>query len=100
MSNMQRRAMTDLMDINISQQEHEEFARISGDFNPIHCDPVKARRMPALSGRPILHGMHLVLHCLDVLAESLGDRQIARLKARFMSPGLSRRYGQASCNAR
>lgn len=42
------------------------FARASGDDNPIHVDPVAARRLPF--GEPIVHGMHLLLWGLDTIA--------------------------------
>jgi hypothetical protein len=46
------------------------FARMSGDFNPMHMDPVAARRTPA--GEPVVHGMHAVLWALDILARDAG----------------------------
>jgi NAD(P)-dependent dehydrogenase (short-subunit alcohol dehydrogenase family) len=39
------------------------FAALSGDHNPIHVDPVLARR--TLVGAPIVHGLHLVLWALE-----------------------------------
>ena len=44
------------------------FARISGDTNPIHVDPVAARR--SIIGTLVVHGVHTLLWCLDVLARS------------------------------
>ena len=44
------------------------FASASGDSNPIHVDPVEARRTQA--GSQVVHGIHLLLWALDVFAES------------------------------
>jgi acyl dehydratase len=58
------------------------FADISGDHNPMHLDAVLARRTPA--GAPVVHGVHLLLWALDVLARAGGRRPpIRRLTARF-----------------
>lgn len=46
--------------------DQELFARLSGDRNPMHLDPIASRRM--LTGAPVVHGMHLVLWCLEELA--------------------------------
>jgi hypothetical protein len=58
------------------------FARLSGDFNPIHMDPLAARRTQA--GAAVVHGMHAVLWSLDRLVE-LGVMRggIAGLKVQF-----------------
>jgi hypothetical protein len=44
------------------------FARLSGDFNPIHMDPLTARRTSASA--TVVHGIHAVLWALDKLVES------------------------------
>ena len=58
------------------------FAALSGDYNPIHLDAVVARRTQA--GVPVVHGIHLLLWALDVLAAS-GEAPLpmVRLKASF-----------------
>jgi len=58
------------------------FARLSGDFNPIHLDPLAARRTQA--GSAVVHGIHAVLWSLDRLVE-LGTVTggIAGLKVQF-----------------
>ena len=43
------------------------FASLAGDFNPIHLDPIAARRTQA--GTVVVHGMHAVLWALDKLVE-------------------------------
>ena len=47
----------------ISSKLQQVFAHLSGDFNPMHVDAVAARRL--ISGRPVVHGIHLVLWGLD-----------------------------------
>lgn len=44
------------------------FARLSGDFNPMHMDPLAARRTQA--GAAVVHGIHAVLWALDKLVEN------------------------------
>jgi acyl dehydratase len=59
------------------------YARVSGDWNPIHLWPWSAR----LAGMkaPIIHGMHTVgKACARLEAES--GRRIASVSARFKSP--------------
>ncbi len=48
-----------------TEQDQERFARLSGDWNPMHLDPVAARRTQA--GAPVVHGVHLTLWTLDTL---------------------------------
>jgi acyl dehydratase/NAD(P)-dependent dehydrogenase (short-subunit alcohol dehydrogenase family) len=45
--------------------DQRRFAALSGDFNPMHMDPVAARR--ALFGAPVVHGVHTALWMLDEL---------------------------------
>ena len=45
--------------------DQERFARLSGDFNPMHMDAVAARRTQP--GAPVVHGVHLMLWTLDTL---------------------------------
>ena len=46
--------------------DQERFAGLSGDRNPMHLDPVAARR--TMAGEPVVHGMHILLWALDVVA--------------------------------
>jgi acyl dehydratase len=63
-------------------EDQQRFAAISGDHNPLHLDPVVARRTQA--GAPVVHGVHLLLWALDVLAASLDRPPLLRkLRAQF-----------------
>tara|TARA_B100002051_G_scaffold243875_1_gene250078 strand:- start:1572 stop:3020 length:1449 start_codon:yes stop_codon:yes gene_type:complete len=68
--------------------DQQVFAEASGDFNPIHTDPIAARRLPF--GEPIVHGIHLVLWGLEqILADQLVEAsglEIVRLRANFKIP--------------
>ena len=50
-------------DFVAADQEH--FAAVCGDRNPIHMDPVAARR--TFAGFPVVHGIHALLWGLDSL---------------------------------
>lgn len=50
----------------VAEAAHAEFARLSGDSNPLHTDAIVARRLPF--GRVAVHGIHLVLVALEHLA--------------------------------
>ena len=61
------------------------FARLSGDYNPIHLDPILARRL--LFGRTILHGMHLLLAMADQCLSGLpSPSRLTRIVAEFRRP--------------
>ena len=63
--------------------DQARFAEISGDFNPIHVDPVLARRTQA--GAPVVHGMHAALWALDaLLAAGRIAGPVASLSVRFL----------------
>jgi hypothetical protein len=53
---------------SITPDEHTWFTRFSGDANPIHDDPIAARRL--LGGRMLAHGAHVLLRTLDQAAAS------------------------------
>jgi acyl dehydratase/NAD(P)-dependent dehydrogenase (short-subunit alcohol dehydrogenase family) len=64
---------------------HERFSRLSGDRNPIHIDPIAARRTHA--GVRIVHGIHSLIWALDCYAQSQLYVPRARgLKAQFLRP--------------
>jgi hypothetical protein len=68
-----------------SQADQNEFAQLSGDANPLHLDPIEARR--TLMGAPIVHGLHLVLLALEAVGGRLHRATtLASLHARFPNP--------------
>jgi len=65
-----------------SMDDQQRFAELSGDRNPIHLDPLAARRTQA--GAVVVHGVHAVLWALEQLARENCLRQpVAQLEVRF-----------------
>lgn len=65
--------------------DQQRFARLSGDFNPLHLDAADARQR--LFGGVVVHGVHLVLWVLEDVLESVAvPVALERLTARFRSP--------------
>jgi hypothetical protein len=54
--------------MKLSLQDQQRFAGLSGDYNPIHVDPIVARRF--VYGVPIAHGIHLLLLALEEVFEN------------------------------
>lgn len=63
-------------------EDQQGFARLTGDCNPLHMDPIAARRTQA--GVPVVHGLHTLLSCIDRFAAQHSDvRPISTVKIRF-----------------
>lgn len=75
---------------NFGPFEHEallNYAKVSGDDNPLHLDPIAAKAA-GLAGTPV-HGM-LMLSCFEpVIMRWRQDLFIARLSAKFLRPVLA-----------
>lgn len=59
------------------------YARLSGDWNPIHLAGWSARLMGMR--RPIIHGMHTLARCCAAL-ENAGGRRAVGIACRFRAP--------------
>lgn len=57
------------------------FAEASGDVNPMHIDPVAARRTQA--GTTVVHGIHAMLWAMDTAFSSEPEVKAAGIVARF-----------------
>lgn len=65
------------------------FAEASGDWNPIHVDPVAARRL--LGGAQVTHGILVLLWALETYFATLGDETgsaPSRIRVTFHRPVL------------
>jgi len=69
----------------VDQEFSCKFAEVSGDFNPLHVDPVMARRYQF--GSTVIHGICGVLKALNIIVSKFNDPVlIAKLKVRFNRP--------------
>lgn len=65
-----------------TQQDQELFAKLSGDYNPMHLDALYARRL--MFGRQVVHGIHLLLWAFDVWLQGKAETvELCDLKADF-----------------
>ena len=72
-----------MLNYSLTEDDSWQFARLSGDFNPLHVDPISARRLQF--GGTICHGVHLVLKALDLATAAglLAPAQIDTISAVF-----------------
>jgi len=56
---------------SFSLERQRVFAELSGDYNPVHIDPLFARR--SMFGLPIAHGIHVLLWALDCWAAEFAE---------------------------
>jgi acyl dehydratase/NAD(P)-dependent dehydrogenase (short-subunit alcohol dehydrogenase family) len=80
------KAATFTGDFAVTLSDSAKFARLSGDYNPLHVDPVAARRLRF--GGTVAHGIHLILGALDAVAAqgAFAGRDPEALSATFDSP--------------
>jgi hypothetical protein len=69
---------------NFKTAEVDRFAELSGDFNPLHCDPVSARRR--LGGHQLVHGLFVTLRAINDALPEGGPCRFKRIKASFGKP--------------
>ena len=61
------------------------FAELSGDNNPVHVDPLAARR--SMFGQPIAHGIHTLMWALDQYLEDCCEPvRLKSIQAAFLKP--------------
>ncbi|MEZ5569897.1 MAG: SDR family NAD(P)-dependent oxidoreductase [Halioglobus sp.] len=77
--------MNTLGTLCITSESSLDFATLSGDFNPLHLDPVAARRTQF--GRTLIHGVCGTLQALDLwLAGNPEVAALNALKVRYARP--------------
>jgi NADP-dependent 3-hydroxy acid dehydrogenase YdfG len=74
-------------EFQVSLSESLLFARLSGDSNPLHVDPVAARRL--LFGSTVVHGIDILLRLIEFAFRQNGGGALAGLTASFCSPLLT-----------
>jgi hypothetical protein len=65
-------------------EDQNSFALLSGDSNPVHVDALKARR--SQFGRPIVHGMHLLLWAIEEGLANTPKAALATVSCVFRNP--------------
>jgi len=65
-------------------EDQNNFAELSGDFNPLHVDELAARRY--LFGTTVVHGVHLLLWALDLWARENQPFELTSLESFFRKP--------------
>ena len=67
-----------------TSEDQLDFAKLSGDCNPLHLDPMLARRL--VFGRQAVHGLHALLWSLDShLKHDTGFVELQTVKANFQA---------------
>jgi acyl dehydratase len=73
------------MENKFSWEEQYKFAQLSGDVNPMHTDPLVARRL--IFGKPVVHGIHILLWALNrSLSDEESPVELVKIKAVFQGP--------------
>lgn len=73
-------------EFSVTLEQSLTFARLSGDYNPLHVDPVAARRLRF--GGTVTHGIHLLLCAFEEIAARgmLNGQQPVAVSATFDNP--------------
>jgi NADP-dependent 3-hydroxy acid dehydrogenase YdfG len=74
-----------------SMEFQKAFSRLSGDYNPMHDDPIAARR--TMAGGQVVHGIHQALAAIEAVIAHLRQqgspgRAVTGLTALFQKPVL------------
>lgn len=70
---------------SVSQEFTADFAKLSGDYNPLHVDPVIARRYQF--GSTVVHGICGTLKAFDLLLEKIPEQiSLTTLRIQFNKP--------------
>ena len=69
-----------------SLEDQHWFAGLSGDYNPIHLDELTAYQ--SQYPQPLVHGIHVVLWCLQHISQSTSKLVLSKLSVRFRLPVL------------
>ena len=64
-------------------EDQQIFAQISRDCNPMHMDPIAARRL--IAGRQVVHGIHILLTALEYSQNDSGT-PVATISCSFNNP--------------
>lgn len=74
-----------MTDRTFSLDDQLSFAKISGDYNPLHLDTIQARRL--IYGKPVVHGIHAVLWAFDTwLKNRKNSIKLTSLNVDFIRP--------------
>jgi len=82
---------------SFTQADQDEFARLSGDLNPLHLDAGFARRTQM--GEVVVHGVHYLLWALETVLRS-APFEVRSIKVRFSQPLFLHEMAQVRVTAR
>lgn len=68
----------------VTLDESRAFARLSGDWNPLHVDPVAARRL--MFGSTVAHGIDVLIRTIGEAVRHERVGALATLSATFVAP--------------
>jgi hypothetical protein len=75
--------MSEIISRKFILQDQQDFAALSGDFNPVHVDSLYARR--TIFGKTAVHGVHLLMWGLEsfLTVEKINSICITNIRADF-----------------
>jgi len=69
----------------INQSTQLLFSNLSGDFNPVHVDPIYARR--SMYGEQVVHGINTLLLALNYFSKNIKTNfQLSKIDVKFLKP--------------